>query len=356
MVGVITILVTLVVLGVGVLAYNARPPQETPARLGTVQPNGGSGTPRTAQTIAWQRVSANAIVHGLITDPRDALRLYAATTRGVMRSLDGGKTWALSNHGLPSTDPAVWTITFFDAGEALALGGDSSHIFVSYDRGLHWKPEPIALGTGGVYAITVDPGNSRLMLAGAKNGIWRSTDAGIRWSQVFSHAGFSVSALAWAGTSSGTVFAGITPGPRQIMESNNGGRTWRDADNGLNGDEGIMALGSPATEKQPGGMLAGTMGHRVWRFNPSDMAWSPSATGLPAGSHGAALLSFGGAIWLGTMGNGIYTSTDGGQSWAPYGPPLAGFGRIVLSLLVADRAVLAGTAQGIYRLAFTRPT
>ncbi len=353
-IGAVTALMSIAVLGASAVAYDERQPGALPERGVNV----GSGatpiaTSQQTRAPAWMHVSANAIVHGILADPRNASRLFAATTRGFMRSVDTGKSWTIVHRGLPSVDPALWAIAFFDTDRAIAAAGDSSRLYVSRDLGLHWKPEASALGNAGIYALAVDPGDSRIMLAGANGGIWRTVDAGARWSLVHGVAGRAISALAWAGTSSATVFAGVTPGPTQILESTNRGLSWRAADAGFKGDEGIMAL--EASGSGSGDMLAGTMGHRVWRASLTSLTWNPSAAGLPAGSHGAALLSGAGHVWLGTMGNGIYTSGDGGRSWAPYGPPLTGVARIVLSLIATDRALLAGTAQGIYRLALEPP-
>jgi photosystem II stability/assembly factor-like uncharacterized protein len=298
----------------------------------------------------WRRVSANAIVHAIIADPHTSTLLFAATTLGVMRSVNGGETWTIENHGQPTVDPAIWAAAFVDGGKKLAVGGDSPHLFLSSDRGQNWSPEPTALGTGGIYCIAVDPHDSRTILAGANDGIWRSADAGTHWSHVYVRSGYSVSALAWVDASSRRVFAGVTPGPRQIVVSDDDGRTWRDADTGLRGGEGIMALQPPVSGSRPESMLAGTMGHRVWRVDLGTLTWSLSAAGLPPGSHGATMLNYAGRTWLGTMGNGIYASADGGRHWAPYGPLLKGFARTVLSLYVTKHAVLAGTAEGIFIL------
>jgi hypothetical protein len=78
--------------------------------------------------------------------------------------------------------------------------------------------------------------------------------------------------------------------------------------------------------------------------------WHFSGDGLPAGQHVASLLVTAGGAYAGTMGAGVYASRDHGRHWAPLGRRLAGSAGIVLALAEHAGTLLAGTAEGIYRL------
>jgi photosystem II stability/assembly factor-like uncharacterized protein len=298
-----------------------------------------------ATSSAWIQVSEKSIVHEIVADPSDKRRYFAATTSGAMRSDDGGRHWSIHIVGLPSGDPALWTILPAGDGHTLVAGGDAPAVYLSNDEGLSWRAQPQELGAGGIYALSEDPAAQGLLLAGTSDGIWRSSDAGAHWVHAYGTKAASASGFTWTG---GTVYAGLIPGPRQIVASHDLGKTWRDATAGFAGDEGIMALAAAGGLNAT--VLAGTMGHRVWRYDTQSQEWAESAAGLPPASHGASLLSVPGQTWVGTIGNGVYTSRDGGRTWSPYGPALPRYAGIVLSLAVSGSDLLAGTAQGIYRL------
>lgn len=71
-------------------------------------------------------------IRDLAVSPRDPEEVTAATSAGVFRSIDGGKTWCGLNEGLPNLLPVrLW---------ALPSGGRGAQIEVSGSLGLEWQP------------------------------------------------------------------------------------------------------------------------------------------------------------------------------------------------------------------------
>jgi hypothetical protein len=297
---------------------------------------------------AWQRVGPNTIIHALLVDPRRNTRLFAATAGGALSSDDGGASWQVRNAGLSTTDLLLWNIVSFDSGRRLAAAADDGRVYMSDDGVGHWQPSADVLGPGGVFALAADPLHRLSLLAGATGGIWRSSDGGVRWELVRRTASADVATIAWSSAAPNTAYAGLIPGPGQILASQDGGASWRAASLGMDGAEGVMAIAS----FQQGGasVFAGTMGHRIWRLDDGARTWRSSSDGIPAGQHGTAFLLTANTLYAGTMGAGIYASHDGGQHWSPFWPPLTGNAAIVLALVRDGDALLAGTAAGIYRL------
>jgi len=313
----------------------------------SLQTHSSYGSGSAPKSAVWHKIGPTTIVHSILADPRRDTRLYAATTDGALRSDDGGLTWQARNTGLPAADPQLWCVITFDDGHILAAAADDAHVYLSTDAGDHWQASSDALGSGSVFSLAADPAQPMTLLAGGTGGIWRSSDGGVHWRLVHSTSGSDVSALAWSSTAPGTIYAGLVPGPGQILQSRDGGSTWRDIAAGLDGPEGIMTIVGPQQGRST--VLVGTMGHRIWRLEGGTRAWRFSGSGLPAGQHGASLLLTDGAQYAGTMGAGVYTSQDG-QHWAPYGPSLIGNAATVLTLVMYGDSLLAGTADGIYRL------
>jgi photosystem II stability/assembly factor-like uncharacterized protein len=311
-----------------------------------LRPPHGAAAITTSAT--WTRVGPRTIVHAILLDPGRTAWLYAATAGGVLRSDDGGVTWATQNSGLPAADPELWSIIAFEGGRRLAAAADDAHVYVSADAGDNWRASSNALGAGSVLSLAVDPAHATTLLAGGTGGIWRSNDGGLHWCLAHGTGDAGVSTIAWSRVTPGTIYAGLLPGPGQILRSRDGGTSWRPVTVGLDGREGIMALAGP--QQGWATVLAGTMGHGLWRLEDGTGMWHFSGDGLPAGQHVASLLVTAGGAYAGTMGAGVYASRDHGRHWAPLGRRLAGSAGLVLALAEHATTLLAGTADGIYRL------
>jgi len=116
-------------------------------------------------------------------------------------------------------------------------------------------------------------------------------------------SGSDVSTLAWSSAKPMLIYAGLVPGPGQILQSLDGGSSWHSVTAGLNGREGVMAIASPQLGRAT--VLMGSMGRRVWRLEQGARRWRFSGAGLPSGQHGASLLLTSGVQYVGTMGAGI---------------------------------------------------
>jgi photosystem II stability/assembly factor-like uncharacterized protein len=136
----------------------------------------------------------------------DARVLYvAAFGRGVYKSTDGGRHWALFNNGIEGKEPFAWRLTQDDEGTLYLVVarrsdngsfGDSSDgaLYRSTDGAENWERLPLPEGVNGPNGLTVDPlDRNRLYLAawgrrtasGARDGgVFLSTDGGRNWRNV----------------------------------------------------------------------------------------------------------------------------------------------------------------------------
>jgi photosystem II stability/assembly factor-like uncharacterized protein len=140
------------------------------------------------------------------TSPVDARVLYVAGFgRGVYKSSDGGRTWALKNNGITQEQPFAWRLARASNGTlyvviarrsedgSIGTAGDGA-LYRSTDGAEHWQPVPLPEGSNGPNGLAIDPQYpDRLYLAawakatgehGDGGGIFLSENGGKSWKQV----------------------------------------------------------------------------------------------------------------------------------------------------------------------------
>jgi len=137
------------------------------------------------ETGAWSRMAT--VVDGVDMHPRvkDLLalpprNLVAATSKGLLRSGDGGRTW---------TRPALGLT---DEVSALAVSPDDINVlaaasplgfFRSTDGGQTWQQMSPGFGEFQTHALAFMPSDDRVLLATTGQGLFRSPDQGATWAR-----------------------------------------------------------------------------------------------------------------------------------------------------------------------------
>jgi len=162
---------------------------------------------------SWEPVSSSigeaAFTHILIVPPgiKNARTLFAwVFGKGVFKSIDGGKSWALKNKGIEGSHPFAWRITRREQDGVLFLvvnrqsedgsignGGDGA-VYRSDDGAETWKKMILPVGTNAPTSIIVDPENPGTIMLSAwgrvtanpftpdiGGGIFLSHDEGKTW-------------------------------------------------------------------------------------------------------------------------------------------------------------------------------
>ena len=119
----------------------------------------------------WDTRSVMAL-RDLVVSPDDAETLLATTEAGVMRSSDGGRTWA-QIAGAP-----VLTVLAWETREALFGVAPDGVVQHSGDGGATWARRGAVNGEPEALALTVDGGAQRLHVAVAEQGVLSSDDGG----------------------------------------------------------------------------------------------------------------------------------------------------------------------------------
>jgi photosystem II stability/assembly factor-like uncharacterized protein len=246
---------------------------------------------------------------------------------GIARSTDNGNTWQIV--------PSIIT----NAGESIVsdnaiIVAEDNFIWRSTDDGASWDVvEQFALTGIGAFAKA-----GTKLFGAARTGIQTSTDNGASWNfEPFSNGAFSFSAVG------STIYLGSN---NKVFKSTDLGATWIDMSTGL-GKGGIQALLYDGAT-----LFAGTPADAagIYRSTNGGQSWDPAASGLPIASEIRSMIAFGGYVFAGMQGDGIYRSSDHGDTWSKTDVNNVLLSNaLVLSFCVKDNNLFAGAINGIYK-------
>lgn len=160
-------------------------------------------------TVSNQGMPETAVTHILIDpdSPAGSRTIYACGFgRGVYKSTDDGKTWALKINGIEKRQPFVWRITRAKSGAlylVVSRRSDASFkndaedgaLYRSVDGAETWVKMKLPAGVNGPTGLALDPEDNRRMYLSAwgaavpggisGGGVFLSTDAGETWGRIF---------------------------------------------------------------------------------------------------------------------------------------------------------------------------
>ena len=174
----------------------------------------------------WQRLGNSSTARGVVVDPSspDTLYTYAFAPWAVMKSTNGGATWAAAATGLNSINQVQVNAMAIDPtnpARLYAALGNAGGVFRSLDGAATWQR--VAFEGFTANDIAIDPRGTTAVYAVANGRARRSADGGNTWLDV--HAGIAGTAFRLAvEPTSGVVYVGTFDG--SVFVSSNGGATW----------------------------------------------------------------------------------------------------------------------------------
>jgi hypothetical protein len=272
----------------------------------------------------------------------DQSYLYAGTNRGgAFRTTDGGTTWSAINTGLPYAP----ILSFAGVNAKIFAAAGESGVFASSDNGEHWFPVDSSLSDYDVHALA---SNGTTLFAGARGGVFLSTDDGVTWTRgnhgMMNDPYLHVDALCISGA---TLYCGNQIG--QVFLSKDGGMNWSQIGTGFTGSyiSSLTVSGTNLFAGSDKSVALSSNSEPPWKIAYSGetyvQALSVAGTNLFVGMDGF----FGGGIFLLRDAYSILR-TPVNSDWKDVSAGLAG--QHISSLVVSDSCLYAGTVgQGVWR-------
>jgi photosystem II stability/assembly factor-like uncharacterized protein len=277
---------------------------------------------------AWRSVgpAPPAIEASIAVDTATHTVYIASLGGGILKSKDGGQTFAAANQGLGS--PVVASLAMAHNNPNVIYAGTDAGIFKTTNGGATWS----ATGSGDLpLSLIIDPTNPDILYAGFNGDLQKTTDGGDTW--VSSATGIDnpfVFSLAIDPNNTSVLYAG-TAGTG-AFKSVDGGATW----NPLTVDTTVWSLYVDPIDSNV--IYAGSNGNGV--FKSTNAGASFVRTGSPTVGVVLALAKSGKRLYAGTATQGVSVSKDDGATWTNTG--ISGGLGLVVSV-GADGSVFAGT-------------
>lgn len=204
-------------------------------------------------------------IMSVLPDAHDAKRVLVSSPWGVYRTTDDGATWHESMKGMRSWYVRSLAYDLYSTGTIYAKTEDD--IYSTSDRGMSWRP--MRTGKGVVTAfLQIPPSPGRFLAAFEDQGIRLTTDGGKTWRQTETPSQTSIYAIA-ASADGRVMYAGGWKSG--VWRSTNGGMRWEQ----LWRDDAVESFFCFLVDpERPEHVYAGTDGNGVYESSDGGVHWS----------------------------------------------------------------------------------
>ncbi len=224
--------------------------------------------------MAGKEVQAIAVMRGLLgvqeasqgrilADAAAATNVvYVATSAGILRSLDGSRSWSrLDWRGMDSRILCL-SILPGDA-DVIYVGTQGAGLYGTWNAGETWKEMNRGLEDLDISCIAIASHDPSVMYVATNGGVFKSTNAGSSWAKSSGPvSGRRVTVITLSPADDNLVYAGLEYGG--VFRSTDGGEHWIPLKKGL-GDLTVFSLA--VDPRDPANLWAGTT-DGVWRYVP----------------------------------------------------------------------------------------
>lgn len=181
----------------------------------------------------------------------ESIIYVGAASGGLWKTTNAGATWSSNTDNLPSLGVSSILIDFNNPSIMYMGTGDRDHgdapglgVMKSIDGGASWSISSNGMGNITIGSMIMHPGNSSIIIAVGDNGIYKTINGGLNWSNTYSEYGIEF--IEFKPGDPNIVYA---TGWSNFYRSTDNGNTWNAVTSGLPNpiNTGRMAIGvSPA--------------------------------------------------------------------------------------------------------------
>jgi photosystem II stability/assembly factor-like uncharacterized protein len=203
-----------------------------------------------AQASQWTSLGPEGgDVRSLAYDPANPDHIILGTSTGVLFvSHDAGRSWNRFAH-LGAGDDYVLDHVAFDPQNSKKIyvsawsfqNQQAGDVFRSHDGGKNWEPLPGMHGKS-VRALAISASDSKVLVAGALDGVYRTRDGGNNWERMSppNHADIkNVESIAVDPSNPDVVYAGTW---HLAWKTPDGGATWQHINKGMIDDSDVFSI------------------------------------------------------------------------------------------------------------------
>lgn len=254
----------------------------------------------------------------IAVDPTNANTIYVGSySLGVFKSTNGGTTFTATNSGIP-TNITGSSVTIDPTNSSVYYASmNGLGFYRSSDSGYNWVQKSSATSdVNNSNYVLVDPTSPSTLYAGFGS-IYKSTDSGANWSQVFNLGGTHFFQSGAIDPSNNNHILIGDNNTNKLYESTNGGTTWATSTTFVPGNLIYRILFDPTNSNR---VYAATYNY-FWRSTDNGTNWTRITTGFASSSDDqiddvAIDPTSTSTLYAATRADHIMKSTNGGTTWS----------------------------------------
>jgi photosystem II stability/assembly factor-like uncharacterized protein len=291
-------------------------------------------------------------VRSLAYDPQNPDHIFLGTSTGTLfSSTDGGHSWTRFAHlgngddyviDHLAIDPqntnkmyaAAWSVENQQAGD----------LFRSKDGGTTWETTPAMHGKS-IRAMAISASDSKTLVAGALDGVFRSTDGGKNWQKISSSNQeiHNIESIAVDPKDPNVVYAGTW---HLAWKTDDGGANWHHINKGMIEDSDVFSIIVDSTN--PSVVFASACSG-IYKSQTAGDSFQ-KIQGIPFSARRTRVLkqdpSNSSIVYAGTT-EGLWKTSDAGKTWVRVSNPDVVVNDVMVDPRNSSRVMLATDRAGV---------
>jgi photosystem II stability/assembly factor-like uncharacterized protein len=291
-------------------------------------------------------------VRSLAYDPHNPNRILLGTSTGVIfESNDNGHSWsrfaklgaaddyvldhiAFDPHHEKTIFVSAWSVQDQNAGD----------VFRTKNGGKDWEALP-AMHNKSVRAMAIAPSDEKVVVAGALDGVYRTTDGGNNWDRISANDGVvkNVESLAIDPKDPNTIYAGTW---HLAWKTSDGGANWQHITKGMIDDSDVFSI--IVSQANPSEVFASACSGIYKSVSGGDLF--DKIKGIPFSARRTRVLkqdpSNPAVVYAGTT-EGLWKSVDEGKEWKRVTNPEVVVNDVLVDPRNPERVLLATDRSGV---------